>query len=99
MTRPTIPATSAAATRLVLFSGLGADGRLFDPQQRGLPEVRVEAPPWIEPLSIDETIESYSRRMAANVAPPQPGERLFLGGVSFGAIVALEAARHLPATR
>jgi pimeloyl-ACP methyl ester carboxylesterase len=86
-------------TRLVLFPGLGADGRLFEPQRRGLPGVSVEVPPWIEPLSINETVESYSRRMAALVAPAQPGDRLFLGGVSFGAIVALEVARYLHGTQ
>ena len=89
----------AAATRLVLFSGLGADGRLFDPQRRGLPGVRVEAPNWIEPIADDETVQSYGRRMAALIEPPRPGERLFLGGVSFGAVVALEAARHVRGTR
>jgi pimeloyl-ACP methyl ester carboxylesterase len=79
---------------------LGADGRLFEPQRRGLPAgVHVDVPPWIEPLSIDETIASYSRRMAERIAPVQPRERLFLGGVSFGALVALEAARHLHDTR
>jgi pimeloyl-ACP methyl ester carboxylesterase len=87
------------STRLVLFPGLGADARLFEPQRQGLPGVRVEVPPWIEPLSIDETVASYSRRIAATVAPAQQGDRLFLGGVSFGAVVALEAARHLPGTR
>ena len=97
MNRPIPPA--AAANRLVLFPGLGADGRLFEPQRQGLPGVRVEVPPWIEPLSIDESVESYSQRIAATVAPVRPGERLFLGGVSFGAVIALEAARHLPATR
>lgn len=87
------------ATRLVLFSGLGADGRLFEPQRSGLPGVRVDAPSWIEPLADDEPLPSYARRMAAAIAPRAPGERLFVGGVSFGALVALEAARHLPDAR
>src|SRR3954471_11103317 len=87
-----------AATRLVLFPGLAADGRLFAPQQAGLPGVRVETPAWIEPARDDETLEAYSARMAALVAPPMAGERLFLGGASLGALVALEAARHLPGT-
>jgi pimeloyl-ACP methyl ester carboxylesterase len=91
--------SSGATTRLVLFPGLGADARLFEPQRQGLPGVRVEVPPWLEPLSIDESVQSYSRRMAASVRPAAAGERLFLGGVSFGALVALEAARFLAGTR
>ena len=90
--------TAPAETRLVLFPGLGADGRLFEPQRRGLPGVRLETPNWIEPIADDETVESYGRRMGALIEPPSPGERLFLGGVSFGAVVALEAARHVPGT-
>ena len=86
------------STRLILFPGLGADGRLFDAQRAGLPAVRVETPAWLAPDSDDETVESYGRRMAEAVAPAKPGERLFVGGVSFGAVVALEAARHLPGT-
>jgi len=86
------------STRLVLFSGLGADGRLFEPQRRGLEPagVRVETPSWIEPLNDEESIESYAQRMARVIEPLAPGERLFLGGASLGAVVALEAARHLP---
>lgn len=88
-------------TRLTLFSGLGADGRLFEPQRRGLGPagVRVETPAWIEPLTDDEPLASYAARMAAVLAPREPGERLFVGGVSFGALVALEAARRLPDAR
>jgi pimeloyl-ACP methyl ester carboxylesterase len=96
MTSVTLP-----KTRLALFSGLGADGRLFEPQRRGLTPagVRVEAPSWIEPAADDEPLASYARRMAALLPPREPGERLFVGGVSFGALVALEAARHLPDAR
>ena len=78
--------------RLILFPGLAADGRLFEPQRSAFPQ--LEVPPWLMPLE-DERIESYAKRMAAQI---EPDERpLFIGGVSFGAIVALEAARHLPA--
>lgn len=86
------PLPSDPAPRLILFPGLGADGRLFEPQRRAFPQ--LEVPPWLMPLS-DERIESYAKRMAAQITPD--GRPLFLGGVSFGAIVALEAARHLPA--
>ena len=78
--------------RLVLFPGLAADARLFDPQRRAFPQ--LEVPPWLMPLP-DERLEAYAKRVAAQIEPDS--RPLFLGGVSFGAIVALEAARHLPA--
>ena len=78
--------------RLVLFSGLAADERLFEPQRRAFPD--LEVPRWPMPLP-DERLESYGKRMALQIAPD--GRPLFLGGVSFGAVVALEAARHVPA--
>src|SRR5688500_12535384 len=90
---------ASAPIRLVLFPGLAADGRLFEPQREGLSGVRVETPAWIEPADDEESLESYSRRMAAAVTPPEPDEQVFLGGASLGALVALEAARHLPGTR
>ena len=87
-------------TRLVLFPGLGADSRLFEPQHRGLSEsVRIAVPPWLEPASENETLPAYALRMSRLIEPLAPGERLFIGGVSFGALIALEAARHLPATK
>jgi pimeloyl-ACP methyl ester carboxylesterase len=82
-------------TRLVLFGGLGADGQLFDTQRAGLPGVNVETPAWLEPTADAETVESYGRRTAALVRRAEPGERLYVGGVSFGALVALEVARHV----
>jgi pimeloyl-ACP methyl ester carboxylesterase len=74
----------------MLFSGLGADERLFEPQ-RCLP-VRLELPRWPEAQPGD-TVEQYSQRLARNITP---GPDLYVGGVSFGAIVALEVARHVP---
>ena len=79
--------------RLVMFSGLAADGRLFEPQRRAFRD--LEVPPWLPPLP-GERIEAYAQRMAAQVVP-DPNRPLFLGGVSFGAIIALEVSRHLPA--
>jgi pimeloyl-ACP methyl ester carboxylesterase len=78
--------------RLVLFPGLAADGRLFEPQRRAFPQ--LEVPPWLMPQP-NERLDSYGQRMAAQITPDE--RPLLLGGVSFGAIVALEAARHLPA--
>jgi pimeloyl-ACP methyl ester carboxylesterase len=85
-------ATRRANPRLILFPGLAADARMFEPQRRAFPQ--LEVPPWLMPLG-DERLESYSRRMAAQITRDE--RPLFIGGVSFGAIVALEASRHLSA--
>ncbi|MCC7290939.1 MAG: alpha/beta fold hydrolase [Phycisphaerales bacterium] len=82
--------------KLILLPGLGADGRVFD-AQRGLP-VEVVTPPWIEPL-VDEPLASYAERLSQR--PPfdvrcGDGDAIWLGGVSFGGMVALEAAQHIP---
>jgi pimeloyl-ACP methyl ester carboxylesterase len=79
-------------TTLLLFPGLGVDARVFGPQ-RGLP-VRLELAEWIEPESQDETLAHYAQRMAEAIGP-RPG--LYVGGISLGAMVALEAARLLDA--
>ena len=77
---------------LVLFPGLGADGRTFAPQ-RSLP-FRLVLPEWPEPESPRETLAHYSQRVAEAIGPR---EDLYVGGVSLGAMVALEAARLLEA--
>jgi pimeloyl-ACP methyl ester carboxylesterase len=77
------------AVRAILLPGLGADERLFDPQRAVLP--RLEVPAWL-PHGENETLADYGRRMAATVDPTEP---FYLGGVSFGGMVAQEMARHL----
>lgn len=72
-----------------MLPGLGADARLFDSQRPVLP--RLEVPLWL-PHREDETLAEYGRRMAATIDPTEP---FFLGGVSFGGMVAQEMARHL----
>ena len=79
----------ATTPRLVLFSGLGISPRLLTPQT-ALP-VRVETPDWIA-FDERETLSQYSRRLAATIDPAGP---LYLGGVSLGGMVALEAATVL----
>ena len=77
--------------RLVVFSGLGLDARFLLPL-RSIRGATVQTPAWIEPLDHRESLASYAQRMADRI---EPGEDLYLGGVSFGAMVALEAARRL----
>ena len=75
--------------RAYLFPGLAADERLFGPQLAAFPDFSV--PQWIEPLE-DETIESYAERLAASLHPIAP---YWIGGFSFGGMVALEMAPKL----
>lgn len=76
-------------TRLVLLPGLGADARMFEGQRAVVPS--LEVPQWVEPQE-RESLAGYAERMAKTI---QPGGRLFLGGSSFGGMVALEMARHI----
>ena len=77
--------------RLILFPGLGLDQRLFD-NQRSLP-ARLEFPRLPTPAR-EESVQTYSARVACTLDPTPP---LYLGGVSFGAMIALEMAQQLNA--
>ncbi|HEV7302519.1 MAG TPA: alpha/beta hydrolase [Tepidisphaeraceae bacterium] len=73
---------------LVLFPGLGANERFWD-RQRGIP-ADIVVPRWIKPER-RETLVHYCERMAEFV--PRGVDRLYVGGSSFGGMVALEVAR------
>jgi len=75
-----------------LFSGLGITQELFAPQQ-AIP-ARVEVVPWLRPQS-EDTLRTYAHRLAATVVPAADDAPMYLGGVSFGAMIALEAAAVL----
>lgn len=74
---------------LVLFSGLGADETVFRPQKEAFPD--LVTPQWQQPLP-HESLTDYCERWAANLRPLQPR---FLGGASFGGLIAQEIARIL----
>jgi pimeloyl-ACP methyl ester carboxylesterase len=76
---------------LILLPGMGADERMFRAQRAAFPALRV--PGWIPPLR-REPLAHYARRLAAAV---DPGVPCFVGGASFGGMVALEMAPHLRA--
>lgn len=80
--------------RIVLFPGLGADARMFDRLRRRLGS-DLECPAWLEPKP-DESFDAYAARWT-QLLRPEPGDdrALFLGGVSFGGMVALRMAVHL----
>jgi pimeloyl-ACP methyl ester carboxylesterase len=69
--------------------GPGISGEAFR-FQRDVP-ARIETPAWL-PHERGEPLEVYAKRMADTIDPTPP---LYIGGVSFGGMVALEAARYL----
>ena len=75
---------------IILLSGMAADERLFESQLAAFPNLRVQ--PWIPPLP-GESLRAYAARLARLVDPGRP---CIVGGASFGGVVALEVARHLP---
>src|SRR5579859_1984873 len=70
---------------------MAADERLFQSQLSTFPSLRVA--PWIAPLP-GEPLRSYAARLAPQIDPGWP---CIVGGASFGGVVALELAQHLPA--
>ena len=78
---------------LILLPGLGADERMFSSLRSELPQ--LVTPAWIEPLR-RESLVDYARRLAKVIDPGRP---CFVGGASFGGVVALEIAAVLPNAR
>ncbi len=76
-------------TPLLLLPGMGPDHRMFADQAAALPCLSV--PAWLDPAP-RETLSSYARRMAKVI---DPGEPCFVGGASFGGLVALELTDHM----
>ncbi|PSL46667.1 pimeloyl-ACP methyl ester carboxylesterase [Chitinophaga niastensis] len=76
---------------LYLISGLGADERIFN-NLRFPGNYQVHYLQWITPLP-DEPISNYAARMAQGIKADGP---ITLMGVSFGGIMSLEIARHIP---
>jgi len=83
------PESDDSPTPLILFPGLGCDDRVFANQRAAFPEMIV--PKWIEPKP-REPLSDYAARMAEIIDPGRP---CFLGGLSFGGVMALEVATHL----
>lgn len=81
----------AAGPAVYLLPALGTDERLFNSLRTAYPE--IVTPPWIAPQR-RESLASYAERLAATLPRDRP---CYVGGVSFGGMVALELTRHLPA--
>jgi pimeloyl-ACP methyl ester carboxylesterase len=82
--------TKIKARRLILFSGMGGDDRLF--RSIRIPEAEIVTPDHTEPAQ-GETLTQYASRIAdrLNIQPAD-----IVGGVSFGGMLAGEIARQRP---
>lgn len=84
-------------TPIVLFPGLGADSKLFIEQKKYFSD-RVMTPDWISPQK-EESLVQFSHRFADYLTTHDLDHfsEVFLGGFSFGGMVALELATILSA--
>lgn len=76
-------------THIYFVPGLAANTKIFE--YLSLPEVQFELHflDWILPLSLEEPIESYAKRMAENINHENP----ILVGVSFGGVMVQEISK------
>lgn len=75
--------------RLVLFPGMGVDGRMYDGLRRRLGPIVV--PPWL-PATPGESLDRYAQRYA-DAGLVKDGD--IVGGSSFGGMVAQALAAHV----
>lgn len=75
--------------KLYLISGMGADHSVF--RYLRLEGIEVVPLPWL-PVTLDESLEDYVKRLAG---PVDTGESFALGGLSLGGICAQEMTRFL----
>lgn len=80
------------ATTVYMLPGLANDHTIFS--QLNLPDVTIIHIPWIEPQK-KESIEAYALRLCEYVTTPNP----ILIGLSFGGMVAIEIAKHIPSKK
>ncbi|MFW6336760.1 MAG: alpha/beta fold hydrolase [Phycisphaeraceae bacterium] len=79
--------------RVILLPGLSGDPRLLAPQAQAFPE-SVETPAWIAPEP-GESLERYARRWAKQLRREDDPRPTFVGGVSFGGVLAMHMAEVL----
>jgi len=73
---------------IYIFSGLGADERVF--QQLDFLDYKMTFIEWIEPYK-KESIEHYAKRLIEQITSDKP----VLIGLSFGGIMAIEVAKQI----
>ena len=80
----------ARSPRLLLFSGMASDQSVLAEQLKQFPDLVV--PDWQQPRPA-ESLAAYCQRWAQQWAEDPPR---VIGGASFGGMVALHMAEHLP---
>ena len=78
--------------RIYCISGLGADERIFSKLK--IAGVELKYLQWFIPEK-NESIDSYAKRMSLQIDDESP----VLMGVSFGGMMAVEIAKHIPAQK
>jgi pimeloyl-ACP methyl ester carboxylesterase len=79
--------------RLILLPGLGSSPAVFEHQRKAFGD-RLETPAFI-PHHPSESVAAYAKRWAQQLSLPGDDRPLFIGGVSFGGMLAQEMAMHL----
>ena len=79
--------------RLILLPGLGSTAAVFDRQRKAFGD-RLETPDFI-PHQHGESVAAYAQRWARQLSRPGDKRPVFLGGVSFGGMLAQEMAMYL----
>lgn len=74
--------------KIYLFSGLGADERVF--QKLDFSAYEATFIQWVSPL-YNESISDYAKRLTAQIESEKP----ILLGISFGGMTAIEVAKHI----
>jgi pimeloyl-ACP methyl ester carboxylesterase len=80
------------STIIYCISGLGADEKIF--KHLSVPDYTLKCLSWLLP-EVNESMAAYARRMAAQITEKNP----ILLGVSFGGMMAIEIAKHIPVHR
>lgn len=79
--------------RLILIPGLGSTSAVFDHQRKAFGD-RLETPNFIAHQH-GESIAAYAQRWAKQLSKPGDQRPLFIGGASFGGMLAQEMAMYL----
>jgi hypothetical protein len=80
-----------AKIQIYFVPGLGASEKIFENLQIPKDHFETQCIAWKIPLSLDESISDYAKRMCSEITHKNP----VLIGVSFGGIMVQEMSKHL----